>query len=141
MYFSTFHFYEEDIEFDIDNSHDEYSCLFCLEPASINSAIYNLDSVLIMKHLTKTCECNGLVHYDCLVKWNNTTHSCPICRSKISKIHDNRDFTINLKNKIFRCIIFLIALKTIFEIVNNILNVIDYNITLAQRGTELQCIE
>ena len=144
MYFPTFHFYEEDIEFDIDNSDNsdnEYSCLFCLEPASINNAIYNLNSLLDIKNLTKSCECNGLVHYDCLVKWNNTTHSCPICRSKISKIHDNRDFTINLKNKIFRYIIFLIALKTIFEIVNDILHAIEYNITLAQRGTDTQCIE
>lgn len=142
MYFPTFHFYEEDIEFDTDNSHDEYSCLFCLEPASINDPIYNLDSVLNMKQLTKTCECNGLIHHDCLVKWNNTTHSCPICRAKISKMHhENRDFTFNLKNKIFRYVIFLIALKTIFEIVNDILHAIEYNITLAQKGTETQCIE
>jgi hypothetical protein len=136
MYFTTFNHYDELEQFEeIKNE----LCIICLDPSITNNNLIKMRALLSYLLFSKDCYCNGIFHYNCLLKWINTTNSCPICRKPI--IHEENVVTLNNKSQIFRFINFtnnhaykifkyfflFLVLKTIYDIINDVQNTIQYN--------------
>jgi hypothetical protein len=142
MYFTTFNHYDEPIE-DLKNE----LCIICLEPSTTNNHLIKMKPLIYHLSFSKVCSCNGIFHYNCLLKWINTTNSCPICRKPI-ETHINEENIVTLNNrsqifrfihftnnnayKIFKYIFLFIVLKTIYDILNDIQHTIEYNSDLDQ---------
>lgn len=142
MYFTTFNHYDEPNE-DLKNE----LCIICLESSTTNNHLIKMKPLIYHLLFSKDCSCNGIFHYNCLLKWINTTRSCPICRKPIeTDINEENVVTLNNRSQIFRFIhftnnnaykifkyIFLfIILKTIYDILNDIQHTIEYNSDLDQ---------
>jgi hypothetical protein len=136
MYFSRFNHYDE-------NKNDENDlCIICWEPSITNNNLIKMKSTLSYLLFSKDCSCNGIFHYNCLLKWINTTNSCPICRKPIQKnvvtlnnksqIFRFINFTSNNAYKIFKIIFLFILLKTMYDIINDVHKTIEYNADLTQ---------
>jgi hypothetical protein len=139
MYFTTFNHYDEPNQ-DLKND----LCIICWDPSITNNNLIKMKSTLSYLLFYKDCSCNGIFHYNCLLKWINTTNSCPICRKPI--VNDENVVTLNNKSQIFRFINFsnnnaykifkfmclLILLKTMYDIVNDVQKTIEYNSDLNQ---------
>ena len=139
MYFTTFNHYDEPNQ-DFKND----LCIICWDPSITNNNLIKMKSTLSYLLFYKDCSCNGIFHYNCLLKWINTTNSCPICRKPI--VNDENVVTLNNKSQIFRFINFsnnnaykifkfmclLILLKTMYDIVNDVQKTIEYNSDLNQ---------
>jgi hypothetical protein len=145
MYFTTFNHYDEIHQFEeIKNE----LCIICLDPPITNNNLIKMRTVLTHLLFSKDCSCNGIFHYNCLLKWINTTNSCPICRKPIVKnIHEENVVTLNNKSQIFRFINFtnnnaykifkyfflFLVLKTIYDIIYDVQKTIQYNSDLDQQ--------
>jgi|LakMenEpi03Aug12_release.lakeMendotaPanAssembly.Ray.scaffolds.fasta_scaffold293839_1 hypothetical protein len=142
MYFTTFNHHDEPNE-DFKNE----LCIICLEPSITNNCLIKMKSTLSHLLFSKDCSCNGIFHYNCLLKWINTTNSCPICRKPIETditeenvvILNNKsqlfrfiNFTNNNAYKIFKIIFFFILLKTMYDIMNDVQKTIEPNSDLDQ---------
>jgi len=139
MYFTTFNHYNEVDKLDeITND----LCLICWDPSTTNNKLIKMNPVISYLLFYKHCSCNGIFHYDCLLKWINATNSCPICRKSIerdineenvvalnynSQIFRFIHFTNNNVYKIFKYIFLFFILKTIYDIVFYIQQNIEYN--------------
>ena len=90
--------YDDCIEFEENNQ-----CLICLLPSNKKDVIKKMNEFL---NINIKCNCNPNLHYNCLEKWIDKTHSCPICRKIVSynlnitnKYNsDNLDTSVNLVN-------------------------------------------
>lgn len=143
MYFTIFN--HDDLE-EFEEIKNEL-CLICWDPSANNNKLIKMNSVISYLLFSKDCSCNGIFHYNCLLKWINTTNSCPICRKPIKRNVDEENIvTLNNKSQIFRFINFtnnnaykifkyfflFLILKTIYDIINNVENTIQYNSDLEQ---------
>jgi hypothetical protein len=147
MYFTTFNHYDEIDEIDeIKND----LCLICLDTSTTNNNLIKMKSLISYLLFSKHCSCNGIFHYNCLLKWINITNSCPICRNPIineDDINEENIVTLNNRSQIFRFIHFtnnhaykilkymflFIFLKTIYDILNDIQHTIEYNSDIEQQ--------
>jgi hypothetical protein len=84
----------DDLIHEIDNENTEY-CFICHEIDSENEIKpLNLKT---QNFYIKRCECNGLIHKNCLDIWCSINKNCPICRSEsIVKVIDFVDEDIFL---------------------------------------------
>ena len=138
MYFTTFNHYDEIDENKNENEND--LCLICWDSSTTNNNLIKMKSVLSYLLFSKVCSCNGIFHYNCLLKWINTTNSCPICRKPIedgsneenvvtlnnkSQIFRFINFTNNNAYKIFKYIFYFIFLKTMYDITFDIQHTIE----------------
>ena len=146
MYFTIFNHYDELNEFDeITNE----LCLICWESSTTNNNLIKMNPMISHLLFSKYCSCNGIFHYKCLLKWINITNSCPICRKPIeTHINEKNVLALNNKSQIFRFINFtnnnaykifkyfflFIVLKTIYDIINNVENSIQYNSHVEQEN-------
>jgi len=96
MYFTTFNHYDDDALYNLLNSNvNDDLCIICWEK-NIDNDVQYMKNILSTSELTKPCKCNGVFHYDCLFQWIVQTNSCPICRSRVSKIL-NKDIDTDLQ--------------------------------------------
>ena len=104
MYFSTFNHYDQ---FDEINDITNELCIICLETSTTNNKLIKMNPVISYLLFSKHCSCNGIFHCNCLLKWIDTTKSCPICRKSIERdINEDNVVTLNNKSQIFRFINF-----------------------------------
>lgn len=144
MYFTTFNHYNEPNELD---ENENELCLICWDTSITNNNLIKMKSTLSHLLFFKDCSCNGIFHYNCLLKWINTTNSCPICRKPIEQdineenvvILNNKsqlfrfiNFTNNNAYKLFKYIFLFFVFKMIYDIVNNVEKTIEYNSDLNQ---------
>jgi hypothetical protein len=102
MYFSTISSYDNEI---IEIIGDE-KCLICWEPASNFNNLIKMNSLHLFSSFYKSCNCNCIIHSDCLLEWVNKKHSCPICRNEIEiDISDKNKF--KYKTQLQRLYIFV----------------------------------
>jgi hypothetical protein len=121
MIFATFEPYYND---DILVSREINVCFICyenLDESLDDNDIINLNNKI---HYIKTCNCEGYIHKKCLDKWYDTTNSCPICRTVITKLEPvtSKIFSSNLYigisyvfclkniNKFKKCMFFLFCI-------------------------------
>lgn len=150
MYFTTFNHYDEPNQV-FDEIKNEL-CLICWESSTTNNHLIKMKPLISHLLFSKDCFCNGIFHYNCLLKWINITSSCPICRKLIERdINEDNVVALNNKSQLFRFIhftnnnayklfkyIFLfIIFKTIYDIVNDIQHTIEYNSNLEQEDWSL----
>lgn len=93
---------------------DNEECFICYEikinnekaPIKLNTQVYYF----------KNCNCEGLVHKECLDKWYNSHQKCPICRSIITK----NDFIIIclFKYNLYLYIFYTFCRKNILKLKN-----------------------
>jgi hypothetical protein len=104
MYFTTFnHYDEQDNQEEITNE----LCIICWDPSTTNNKLIKMNAIIYYLLFSKHCSCNGIFHYNCLLKWIDTTNSCPICRKPIERdINEENILTLNNKSQIFRFINF-----------------------------------
>jgi hypothetical protein len=84
-----------------------------------------------------------------LLKWINSTNSCPICRKPIeadlneenivalnnkSQIFRFINFTNNNAYKIFKYFFLFLVLKTMYDIITDVENTVQYNSDLEQEN-------
>lgn len=62
------------------NQEQEKFCLICWLNEDLNEPLFFIKE---LDHYIYTCNCNVLIHANCLNKWIQKTHSCPICRKYI----------------------------------------------------------
>ena len=151
MYFTTFNHYDEIDEIDEINENKNENkndlCLICWDPSATNNNLIKMKTTLSYLLFSKDCSCNGIFHCNCLLKWINSTNSCPICRKPIETditeenvvILNNKsqlfrfiNFTNNNAYKIFKIIFFFILLKTMYDIMNDVQKTIESNSDLNQ---------
>jgi hypothetical protein len=145
MYFTTFNHDDELDKLDELDENTNDLCLICWDPSTTNNKLIKMNPVISYLLFYKHCSCNGIFHYNCLLKWIDTTNSCPICRKSIERdINEENVVDLNYKSQIFRFIhftnnnvykifkyIFLFTiLKTIYDIVFDIQQNIEYNADL-----------
>ncbi len=89
MYFCLCEHYNDDD----DNNEDLNKCFICLNDQKMKSLKY-----LGLKLYDKSCDCDSLVHQNCLAKWQLLRKSCPICLSPMNKIqiHPSKSKESNL---------------------------------------------
>jgi hypothetical protein len=79
MYFSTISSYDDEIT----EIADDEKCLICWETASNCNNLIKMNSLHLFSSFYKSCNCNCIIHSDCLLEWVNKQQSCPICRNEI----------------------------------------------------------
>ena len=144
MYFTTFNHYDEQEEQE-ENTNE--LCLMCWDPSTTNNKLIKMNPVISYLLFSKLCSCNGIFHYNCLLKWIDTTNSCPICRKPIERDLDEENvvtlnnksqifrfinFTNNNAYKIFKYIFYFIFLKMVYNIVFDIQHTIENHSDLNQ---------
>ena len=67
----------------VDSVNDENICLICWSPSTKNLKLIKMNSLSHFSRFSKKCECNSLIHSDCLLEWINIKKVCPICKEKI----------------------------------------------------------
>lgn len=72
MFFRTCEHYDDHMS---DNNAAE--CLVCFEHVPPTICLRN------QTQYRRPCDCDGLIHTDCLAKWVQMTHRCPICRTHV----------------------------------------------------------
>ena len=95
MYFTIFNHNDETDETDETNENDENKndlCLICWDPSATNNNLIKMKTTLSYLLFSKDCSCNGIFHCNCLLKWINSTNSCPICRKPIEKNINEENF-------------------------------------------------
>jgi hypothetical protein len=65
----------------ITNGNDNNSCIVCWTTDDYKNRLQYLKD---FDEYVISCDCNVLIHCDCLKQWMQTTNSCPICRKKIT---------------------------------------------------------
>jgi hypothetical protein len=146
MYFTTFNHYDDDALYNLLNVNaNDQLCIICWEKKTNNDEQY-MKNILSTFELTKPCKCNGVFHYDCLFQWIVQTNSCPICRSRVTKILDkDKDLNLQLNNnsqlfRIFNFIcnlncakftklcIYILFINFLYSIICNIQNEVEGNL-------------
>ena len=79
MYFSTISSYDDEITEIIGDE----KCLICWETATNCNNLIKMNSLHLFSSFYKSCDCNSIIHSDCLLEWVNKQQSCPICRNEI----------------------------------------------------------
>lgn len=80
MLFRTFDPYYDDIQHKVI---DRNECFICYQfftnenivPLQLNDQTF----------YTKKCNCNGIIHKECLDRWFSSNNNCPVCRNRIIK--------------------------------------------------------
>ena len=80
MIFRTYEHYQDDTFYNYLNTNEnineiESTCFICLENETINKFIKLKNQPFFLK----ICNCDGVIHMNCLVLWYDTTKKCPIC--------------------------------------------------------------
>jgi hypothetical protein len=152
MYFTTFNHSDEIDEFnenENENKNKNDLCLICWDPSITNNNLIKMKSTLSYLLFYKDCSCNGIFHYNCLLKWINVTKSCPICRKPIvnendinnenvvplnnkSQIFRFINFTNNNAYKIFKYMFLFILLKTMYDIAFDVQHTIENHSDITQ---------
>jgi hypothetical protein len=115
----------------ITNGNDHNSCIICWTTDTHKNRLQYLKD---FNEYVISCDCNVLIHHDCLKKWIQNTNSCPICRKKISENliinnnnNNNNNFTIMYYYicykyilRAFRVVSIVFVLKITLIIVYNI---------------------
>ena len=57
-------------------------CLICLEDSLTNST-KQVESILAIPYINKSCKCHYFVHSTCLFEWLNTKPVCPFCKNSV----------------------------------------------------------
>jgi len=96
-----------------DDEEDINICIICWLPNIKNNSIKNLKN---FPYILSTCNCNPLLHNDCLKNWITKSSSCPICRKNMT-ISNFRLFLSNT-NVIFFYIFFFNYLSCLLQINN-----------------------
>ena len=79
MYFFTISSYDDEITEITDNE----KCLICWETATNCNKLIKMNSLHLFSSFYKSCDCNCIIHSECLLEWVNKQMSCPICRNEI----------------------------------------------------------
>ena len=152
MYFTAFNHYDEIDENDKIDENQNDLCLICWDPSITNNNLIKMKSILSYLLFSKSCSCNGIFHHNCLLKWINSTKSCPICRKPIDTVvYDENVVALNNKSQIFRFINFtnnnaykifkyfflFLVLKTMYDIMNDVQKTIEYNNDFTQEECHL----
>jgi hypothetical protein len=149
MYFSTFNHYDEQYEHYKDEDEPEQEkqeeiinelCLICLDTSTTNNKLVKMKTVINYLLFSKYCSCNGIFHYNCLLKWIDTTTSCPICRKPIER-DKNEENLVNLNNKsqmvrfinftnnnaykLLKCILYFYFFKIVCSVVLDIQRIVE----------------
>jgi hypothetical protein len=104
MYFSTISSYDDEV---IKIADDE-KCLICWEISTNRNNLIKMNSLHLFSSFYKSCNCNCIVHSDCLLEWINKQQSCPICRSEIEiDISDKNKNKFRYKTQLQRLYIFV----------------------------------
>ena len=82
MYFPSYISYDYTKD-DIKNiqEDDNKICVICWLPSEENNHIKQLKE---FSYIYFFCNCNVIIHTNCLNDWSNISSSCPICRKKIT---------------------------------------------------------
>ena len=116
----------------ITNGNDQKSCIICWTTDDYKNRLQYLKE---FNEYIIICDCNVLIHHNCLKQWIQHTKSCPICRKKITEniilpINNtsNNDFSMILFY--FICYKYLLrALKFVSIVyILNLILMIMYNI-------------
>ena len=75
MLFSNFDPYNNDE----DDNKEKEDCFICYEKGT------NRIEMEDQEYYFKKCKCLGIVHKDCLDRWYDKSHKCPVCREFIIK--------------------------------------------------------
>ena len=62
-----------------ENNYDNI-CIICFEHDSILNELINLNAQTLY---IKQCECNAIIHNNCLSIWHSQANKCPICRVNV----------------------------------------------------------
>lgn len=104
MYFSTISSYDNEI---IEIPDDE-KCLICWETSTNCNKLIKMNSLHLFSSFYKSCDCNSIIHSDCLLEWVNKQLSCPICRNEIEfDVSDNNINKFKYKTQLQRLYIFI----------------------------------
>jgi hypothetical protein len=115
------------------NINQEKFCIICWSKGETNDQLYFIKD--FNKYIV-SCNCNVLMHFNCLHEWIEKTNSCPICRKDINLQDKNDVFFIQFKLYLtayrytlglFRFVSFISILNFIWLIIFNIY--FDYTIT------------
>jgi len=79
------------------NISQEKLCIICWSKNETNETNDQLYFIKDFNKYIVSCNCNVLMHYNCLNAWIEKTYSCPICRKNIY-IYDN-DFYLIIRNQ------------------------------------------
>jgi len=75
-----FNIYKNRVYNVITTGNEDNSCIICWTKNENHNLYYLKD----YKGYTVSCDCNILIHFNCLDQWIQQTKSCPICRKKIT---------------------------------------------------------
>jgi len=109
-----FYIYQNKINKNTTKNIQENLCIICWSKNEINDELFyikNLDKYIV------TCNCNVLMHVDCLDIWIQKTNSCPICRKNIT-YNENHLKIITYYIIGYNYIIKLLRFATILSILN-----------------------
>jgi len=83
MIFRTYEHYQDDVVYNdlyinenINENENESICFICLENETCINKFIKLKN---QPFFLKICNCDGIIHHNCLVIWYDTTKKCPIC--------------------------------------------------------------
>lgn len=76
-----FYMYNNIINQNIKKNIQDNVCIICWSKNENNDQLYYTKD---FKKYIVSCNCNVLMHDNCLNQWIQQTHSCPICRKQIS---------------------------------------------------------
>jgi len=122
--------YENNINNNDDNNDDKGECFICYEIKTFNGS-----KPILLKNQSiyyKFCNCDGLIHNECLDHWFRLNEKCPICRIKVvektnnmillSYINNNRIIIyLFVKNSLMIVLRFLFICCIIFNTINLIM--------------------
>ena len=85
----------------INNEYEEKECFICFEKE---------DGILFLREIEKIgyirkCDCNGIIHVECLSKWYQINKKCPICRQRMDKKNILMNEESNIHNNTISIII------------------------------------
>ena len=80
MYFLTM--FKNDFN-DINDINDNEICIICWGLSEKKNKLIKMKSLSHVSHFSKKCDCNCIIHSECLIKWININNSCLICHKPI----------------------------------------------------------
>lgn len=93
-------------------------CLICLAGPLIdsNGLSKQVESILLVPYINRTCKCQYYIHQQCLTEWLATKPSCPFCGKPVfmEELYIPVQIISRDYNYRYTCIIVLIACLVIF---------------------------
>jgi len=132
MLFQTFNPYDDDklvviqdmeirsISFE-NKADDTENCFICFE----NKAVDKIKPIRLNYQMfyLKKCDCDGIIHKECLDNWFKIQQKCPICRNPIIKMMNRSEyfilFYVYYKKNINKVKRFLLYIGFLFFIFNS----------------------